>query len=198
MRNLLKLITLLGTFTITGCTGIKVTMYSDPPGATIYADNKTFGYAPQVLNWQATDGFRKGVCMTTAPVTAKWASGASDTQTLNLCPQNGYETFYTFMRPDVAGREIDANFALQLQQLQLSEQREAAARYARALKALSDYSKSSSNTNSTIQNEPPPKTHTGTMCTYSDGSVDNIGFGICPYSRKCSSSNMTCFLEKSW
>lgn len=142
MHNLLKLIILFGIPALSGCAGIKVTMYSDPPGATIYADNKTFGYAPQVLNYQPTDGFKRGVCMATTPITATWASGASDTQTLNLCPQNGYETYYTFMRPNVAGREIDANFALQLQQLQLSQQREASARYDRAVKALSDYSKS--------------------------------------------------------
>jgi len=198
MRSLLKFILLFGIISLSGCAGVKVTMYSDPPGATIYADNKTFGYAPQVLNYQVTDDFRKGVCITTTPITATWASGASDTQTLNLCPQNGYQTYYTFMRPNVAGREIDANFALQLQQIQLSEQREAAARYDRALKALSDYSKSLSNTNSSIQDEPPAKTHIGTMCSYSDGSVDNIGVGICPLSRKCRSSSMTCFLEKSW
>jgi len=198
MCNSLKLIILFGVLALAGCAGIQVTMYSDPPGATIYADNKTFGYAPQVLNYQPTDGFKKGACMTTTPITAIWASGASDTQTLNLCPQNGYQTYYTFIRPNVAGREIDANFALQLQQLQISQQREAAAKYDRALKALSDYSKSLNNTNSTIHNEPPPKTHIGTMCSYSDGSVDNIGVGICPLSRKCRSSNMTCFLEKSW
>jgi len=198
MSNLFKSILLFSIMNLVGCAGIQVTMYSDPPGATIYADNKTFGYAPQVLNYQPTEAFRKGVCMTTTPITAIWASGASDTQTLNLCPQNGYQTYYTFIRPNVAGREIDANFALQLQQLQFAQQKEAAARYDRALKALSDYSKSLNNTNAPIQNESPTKTDIGTMCSYSDGSVDNIGVGICPESRKCRSSYMTCFLEKSW
>lgn len=103
---------------LAGCasTQLRVTYTSDPPGATLYQNGNPVGYTPYPMvyndqRWQA------GQCMRTLPISVQWASGASaGGEGLTFCPSEGSNLVYGFRRPDVAGREIDANFALQMHQ----------------------------------------------------------------------------------
>lgn len=106
------------TIALTGCaaTGIRVVYHSDPQGATLYENGRPVGQTPLALNYPITDEFRRGACQTARGSEVKWASGATASiPSLRLCPQQGYEQHYTFQRPNVAGRDIDVNYALQLE-----------------------------------------------------------------------------------
>jgi hypothetical protein len=105
-----------------GPRSLSVTYFSDPAGATIYANNQqqTFGYAPVKLKYKVSKGFSSGNdCMQLQPVMVRWASGAeASVSMLRVCPQQGGNQQFTLVRPTgVAGRELDVQFALQLQQL---------------------------------------------------------------------------------
>jgi hypothetical protein len=116
-----------------GCASqqLRVTYTSDPPGATLYQNGTPLGYTPYPMvygdqHWQA------GRCMRTLPISVQWASGATaGGEGLTFCPSQGNHLLYGFRRPDVAGREIDANFALSLQQANAA-QRAASAQAAAA------------------------------------------------------------------
>ncbi|MGB8078553.1 MAG: hypothetical protein WCF09_11825 [Gallionella sp.] len=95
---------------------LAVTFVSDPIGATIYSGNQARGYAPIVLNYEPTQDFLNGGCMLLAQAEAVWASGARlNYPNIRACKAMGLSQTFTFSRPDVPGREVDANFALQLQ-----------------------------------------------------------------------------------
>lgn len=88
---------------------------SDPPGANIYLGGKLWGYSPVRLNFEPTQEFKEGGCMFIKEVSAVWASGAKvGYPSTRACHSLGYNQTFLFTRPDVPGREIDANFALQL------------------------------------------------------------------------------------
>ena len=102
-----------------GPRGLTVTYYSDPAGATLYANQsqQSFGYAPTKLKYKVSKGFSSGSeCMTLQPVMVRWASGAeASISTITACPQNGGNQQFTLVRPTgVEGRELDVQFALQL------------------------------------------------------------------------------------
>ena len=112
---------LMGVFLVAlgGCAQLRVTYSSDPPGATLYQDGQPIGYMPYTLTYgsDVTEALKQGQCVGLRGTTAKWASGAeASVSSLTACPAYGLRQTYVFIRPDVPGREIDANFALQLQQ----------------------------------------------------------------------------------
>lgn len=99
-----------------GCAGLQVTYNSDPPGATLYEDGKPVGTTPHTLNYQPDDTFNNGGCLLLRATSVTWASGATASSSgLSACRSTGTSQVYTFVRPDVPGRDIDMNFALQLQ-----------------------------------------------------------------------------------
>jgi hypothetical protein len=112
---------------LTGCaTGIHVTYSSDPPGATLYQGGQPMGMTPYTLTYQADETFKKGGCMLLQGTNVKWASGATAAIfSLNACQTVGWRQTYMFVRPDVAGRDVDANFALQLQRNGIMQQQNA-------------------------------------------------------------------------
>lgn len=102
-----------------GCAQLKVTYSSDPPGATLYENGRPLGYTPYTLNYGSSpiESFKRGQCVALTGTSVKWASGAEASATnLTVCPTQGLSQSYIFIRPDVPGREIDAQFALQLEQ----------------------------------------------------------------------------------
>lgn len=118
-----------------GPRGLTITYHSDPAGATLYANEnqQTFGYAPVKLKYKVTKGFSSGKeCMTIQPVMVRWASGAeASVSTITACPQQGGNQQFTLVRPTgVEGRELDVQFALQLQQIALLRQQARAAQSA--------------------------------------------------------------------
>ena len=102
---------------LTGCaTGIRVDYGSDPIGATVYEDGRSLGTTPMSVRYEPDETFKRGGCMRTKGTSAVWASGArAQISYLELCASRGMVQNYVYGRPDVPGREIDANFALQLQ-----------------------------------------------------------------------------------
>jgi hypothetical protein len=135
MRKFLTVVTLV---TLTGCaTGIQVAYHSDPPGATLYQDGKPRGATPTVLTYPVDQAFKAGGCTKLRGTSVKWASGArAEVSYLTVCAKHGYEQHYTFSRPDVAGREIDMNYALQLQRNGIMRQQAEAAQTAATLQFL--------------------------------------------------------------
>jgi len=101
-----------------GCANVlSVTYYSDPPGAMIYENGRAWGNAPVTLNYQPDGQFLSGGCMTLNPLTARWVSGAeASISSLQACGSVGYNQQISFIRPNTSGREIDAQYAMQLEQ----------------------------------------------------------------------------------
>ena len=101
---------------------VRVFIYSDPAGATVYANQskQLIGYAPVYLDYEfARDFFKRGRCEVVAPIAVRWASGAeAAVEGVQVCGAAGKNQQLTFVRPpEIPGRETDAFFALQLEQL---------------------------------------------------------------------------------
>jgi hypothetical protein len=82
--------------------------------STLATANQSWGRAPVRLKYKPTDTFRAGKeCMSLETVHVRWLSGAdASISSLSVCPQQGSEQQFTFMRPQgVDGGEIDAKFA---------------------------------------------------------------------------------------
>jgi hypothetical protein len=87
---------------------IKVTFDSDPELATLY-ESRMMGSAPVTLTYTTSPEFRKGQCMQLMPMMVRWISGVESSMAkLSVCPQDGSKQQFTFIRPDLPGREIDA------------------------------------------------------------------------------------------
>jgi hypothetical protein len=99
---------------------LTITFYSDPPGATVYANEskQVMGYAPVVLKYKVTKAFAKGGCDTLTPIMVRWVSGAeASVSALKACGDKGFRQQFNFVRPDgVPGRDLDVQFAIALQQ----------------------------------------------------------------------------------
>lgn len=120
----MRLLVLLITAFVAGCaTQIRVDYISDPPGATLYDDGRPLGVTPVRLSYPADEAFKGGQCQDLKGTTAVWASGArAEVSSLNACRSVGWIQSYVFVRPDVPGREVDMNFALQLQRNGIMQQ----------------------------------------------------------------------------
>lgn len=120
----------IGALLLSGCANnIYVTYDSDPSGAVLYSGNQKYGYTPYTLQYPLLkeDKARGYALLTGASV--RWASGATaEISTLRAdINQHGLNHSFTFQRPsNVAGREIDAQFALQLEQTRAMQQQAAA------------------------------------------------------------------------
>jgi hypothetical protein len=98
---------------------ITLTVNSDPPGATVYANRnkQQFGNTPFTLSYQASKDFANGkACMKLQPLMVRWTSGAeASSSSLLLCPKDGTNQQFMFVRPTgIAGREIDEQLAERL------------------------------------------------------------------------------------
>ena len=106
----------LALMLLTGCVGLQVDYGSDPPGATLYQDGQVIGVTPARITYEPDQTFSSGGCMNLRGTAVKWASGAAaQISFLSVCKSLGTLQHYVFNRPDVPGRDIDANYALQLQ-----------------------------------------------------------------------------------
>lgn len=126
MRSMLVLAAVL----VSGCaaTQIQVDYLSDPPGATLYEGGKALGVTPTSLYYAIEPSFENGGCQRARGTSVMWASGAkTEIGHLSLCKNNGYRQNYSFSRPDVPGRDVDLNYALQLQRNSIMRQQADAA-----------------------------------------------------------------------
>ena len=124
---------------LAGCANtIEVAYQSDPQGAALYEGGKPLGTTPVVIRYAADPAFKAGGCFKVRGTSVKWASGAqAGIEFMTLCASQGYTQHYTFARPDVAGRDIDMNYALQLQRNNIMRQQANAAQTANTLQYLS-------------------------------------------------------------
>lgn len=103
-----------------------LTINSDPQGATVYtnASETLVGYAPVTLKYKVSRDFkRKGECEVLQPIRVRWASGAeSSAPKVTACGSASLKQEINFTRPVAApGQELDAMFAIQVQQLALMQ-----------------------------------------------------------------------------
>ena len=92
---------------------VKLTILSDPAGATVYANQWTheeYGYAPVTLQYEVgRDFFKQNRCVTTHPIKLRWVSGAEATVSPRICGGGGKSQTFVFVRPvEGPGRELDA------------------------------------------------------------------------------------------
>lgn len=130
MNNLTRIL-FCGILLIAGCASNRVSViyYSDPSGAALYCDDKVMGYTPFKVIYPLPPELKNERYVKTLSTKVVWASGAStsvDFLTLDRDINSDFQ--FTFYRPDVPGREIDANFALQLERNRILEQQAQAQR----------------------------------------------------------------------
>src|SRR3989338_4274059 len=94
---------------------VRVIYYSDPPGATLYEGQRAVGYTPFTLIYNILPEAKNEKSLNVQGAKVIWASGVS-TSVDHLILDRGKGSYFhfTFSRPDVPGRELDVNFALQL------------------------------------------------------------------------------------
>ena len=124
MNNHIRLL-FCGLLFLAGCASnqLQLTIYSDPPGATIYQGGNVLGYAPLKVRVNAPQYDQGSPIIKVSDAKAVWASGVSRGLQYIALDRSKYRNFqFTFNRPDVPGREIDVNFALQLERNQILQQ----------------------------------------------------------------------------
>lgn len=121
MRPLIVIAGLL--LILSGCAtrSLKVMYLSDPPGAVLYSDNKNFGYTPKTIHYEISEEDLKQGHMVLSGTSVRWASGAhADIPNLQVDLSNGYIQQFIFNRPEnYPGREVDMQFALELERLSI-------------------------------------------------------------------------------
>lgn len=109
----------------------------------VVCDGNNMGYAPTTLYYKPSEENKQSGSMKTISCTANWVSGAraeyNDVWDLN---KFGIGVRQTLPRPNVAGYEKDAQFALQIQSMKNQQQQAEAAAFSQSLQ----------NMNNTVQN----------------------------------------------
>lgn len=121
---------------------LHMTYAADVPGAMIYQGSQLLGYAPieVIYRWQKA-ALDQNQCMQLQPIEARWASGASaGVRGMKACVAGTYIQQKLFLRPNVPGRELDIQFAMQLQQTAALEAAAAAQERASLFSALAQQS----------------------------------------------------------
>ena len=98
---------------------IEVTYTTDLAGAMLYEGERAWGMTPVLLKYELPEG-----CTNVRPLTVRWPSGAeASIAALTVCTKMGKHQQFAFNRPvGYPGREVDAQFALQLAQMSLQQQ----------------------------------------------------------------------------
>lgn len=112
-----------------GCASkYSITYNTNPTGASIICNGTNEGYSPVTLYYQPDENNKKSGTMRTTPCSAYWVSGTrknfSNTWDLNKFPDG---VMQTLQRPNVAGYEKDAQFALQVQSMKYQQRQAQAA-----------------------------------------------------------------------
>lgn len=138
-----KYVSLVGAigFVMSGCSSkYPITYNSNPTGASVVCNGTNKGYTPTTLYYEPDSEQKKSGSMRTVPCTAQWISGArkdySNTWDLNQFPDGAMQTL---QRPNVDGYEKDAQFALQVQQMNAQQRQAAAAENAAAAASYNNY-----------------------------------------------------------
>ena len=126
---------------------VKLTIRTDPAGATVYLTQPvTFsltsqGYAPVTVEYEpGKHFFRDRRCVRITPITVRWASGAEAfMEYVNICGATGKNQQIVFVRPmEAPGRDLDVAFALELERIAADNQRTATDQRRQRWAALAD------------------------------------------------------------
>jgi len=102
---------------------IEMTYYSDPAGATIYSGQSPVGYTPFTLAYNIRPEDKDQRFLKIPGTKVVWATGVStEVQSLTVDRNKGSRFHFVFVRPDVPGRQIDVNFAVQLERNRILQQ----------------------------------------------------------------------------
>lgn len=111
-------------FFLSGCASNKypVTIASNPSGAEVFCNGKSFGYTPVTRYFELDEATKNYGYLRTCQWQLRWASGAtaSANNVYNLSEfPNG--VIWTTPRPNVEGYTVDAEFALKVRTMQANE-----------------------------------------------------------------------------
>jgi hypothetical protein len=119
------LLLFLALFILSGCGRVlTVVYYSDPPGAVLYQGQQSYGFTPVTLKYNIPEEMRKQGYVDLQGPYVLWASGAK-AEASSIRADIGFGRYlqqFTFVRPNVSGREVDMSFALELERLKLAQQ----------------------------------------------------------------------------
>ncbi len=95
---------------------VAVTFFTEPANASLYSPTSgLYGAAPLTLYYPLPRIWDD--CVQLEPLQAIWVSGVEADVRVRACPENSHAQHYTFMRPDVAGVDLDLWFAEKVGQL---------------------------------------------------------------------------------
>ena len=122
-------VTSLSLLILAGCSNkYPVTIASSPVGADVSCNGRSYGYAPVTRYFELDKATKQSGYLRTCEWKLRWVSGATaivnNVYDLNKFP-NGVT--WTTPRPNVEGYEKDAQFALQVQQMQYQRRQAKAA-----------------------------------------------------------------------
>ncbi len=123
-RNIL--ISILGCVVLAGCATplkqnqVRVTFYSEPPGAMIYWKDHAYGIAPQTLTFDLPDDAVRRGYLDDNFIRALWPSGA-EAKGVRLTTQVREGEFKFSRPPNAPGLDKDLAYAVQLRQIQAAE-----------------------------------------------------------------------------
>lgn len=144
-----KMTVTVAALLLAGCSSnYMVTFDSNPRGATLLCSGTNWGYTP--INLYYDESVKKQSTINVSSCSAHWVSGATASYPSNLTifPQGA--TTITLPRPNVEGYATDANFALQVQNLQYQKrQAEAAESAAYSAAAAASAAETSNNKRTT-------------------------------------------------
>lgn len=133
------LFALLSLMLLTGCNSartdqVRITYYSDPPGATLYENDIPRGRTPFTLTYNLPDHLKNETHITLPNASVVWPSGASaSVNSPQINRSLGTNHQYHFARPNMPGREQDILFSMELERNWIMQQQaEAMQRQARS------------------------------------------------------------------
>jgi hypothetical protein len=116
----------LGALILTGCSSkYGVHFDSNPQGASLVCNGKSWGYTPMWLYYD--EKVKSYKTLDASSCSANWISGARKNYPSNLTIYPSGGTTVTLQRPNVEGYEKDAQFALQVQNMEYQKRQAQAA-----------------------------------------------------------------------
>lgn len=115
---MIRAFSILMVLALSGCAStLRVTYYSDPPGAVLYSGGVRVGYTPQTLDYNVSDEDKKRGYSVLEGTRVQWVSGATaENKSIRANLANGLAQSLSYKRPNgVPGRESDEKFAIELQ-----------------------------------------------------------------------------------
>ncbi len=134
-----------------GCSNrYEVTFDSNPRGATLICDGRNWGYTPKLLALPI-EAVKDRSHLDISGCSANWVSGYSEKYTTKMTIYSTGSTIVTLNRPKGEGYQVDAQFALQVEQMKAQQAQADAAQQQANQQALQNMNQSIQNMNNNMQ-----------------------------------------------